>query len=224
MCQPSGRILLVANGAPPGRRIWAALAAGASQICCADGGANTCRRFGVMPMAVFGDFDSVSPLTRGVLSATEWVPASDQEFTDLDKALCLLAGRGASDVSIVGGLGRRVDHSISNLSLLLKYRGRLSITFHTSIEDVFLLEGRWDFEARRGRRISVIPLFGRARVTLSGLQYPLENEPLEMGKRESISNAASGGPTSIVVSEGPVLVCMGRAARDAPIFAPGERA
>jgi thiamine pyrophosphokinase len=224
MSQPSGRILLVANGAPPGRRIWAALAAGASQICCVDGGANTVRRLGVMPAAVFGDFDSVSPLTRGALAAAEWVPAPDQEFTDLDKALGCLEERGATDVSIVGGLGRRVDHSLSNLSLLLKYRGRLSITFHTSIEDVFLLEGRWSFEARRGRRISVIPLFGRARVTLSGLQYPLEDEPLEMGKRESISNAASGGLASVLVSEGPVLVCVGRTAREAPAFAPGGRA
>jgi len=224
MSQPSGRILLVANGAPPGRRIWAALAAEASQICCVDGGANTVRRLGVMPAAVFGDFDSVSPITRGALSAAEWVPAPDQEFTDLDKALCLLAGRGARNVSVAGGLGRRVDHSLSNISLLLKYRGRLSITFHTSIEDVFLLDGRWSFEARRGRRISVLPLFGQARVTLSGLQYPLEDEPLEMGKRESISNAASGGLASVLVSEGPVLVCVGRTAREAPAFAPGGRA
>lgn len=220
MTQSSGRTLLLANGHPPGSRLWAALAERSSLVCCVDGGADTALRMGVRPAAVFGDFDSVSQAARRSLPGCEWVETADQEFTDLDKAISCLIGRGCRDISVAGGVGRRVDHSLGNLSLTLKHRQAARVTFHTQAEDVFLLEGRWNLTASRGRRVSLFPLFGRARITTLGLRYPLQDEYLQMGVRDGISNQALGGLVEVVARQNPVLVCVGRCWRDGVVFAP----
>ena len=48
----------------------------------------------------------------------------DQETNDLEKSLEYALEKGAKSVCILGATGKRFDHSLKNLSVLLKYLDR----------------------------------------------------------------------------------------------------
>lgn len=216
-----GRVLLLAGGAAPSRALFRRLLELSHVFYCVDAGANTACRLNATPRAVFGDFDSVSEKARRLLAGSEWYPTPDQEFQDIYKALERLISEGAHAISVAGALGGRADHTFANLGALLRFSRDAAITFHAASEDIFALKGRWRMEdARALRRISILPMFGPARVRTDGLRYPLEGEILELGVRDGLSNSALGGPVSIEVSERPALVCVQRLRPSAIVFAP----
>lgn len=217
---PGTRVLVLANGRPPGPRLWAKLAKASGLIACVDGGANAAVDLKARPDVIYGDFDSVKPATREAFLKTKWKSTKNQEHSDLDKALSALIERGARAISVAGAMGRRADHALANIGLLLKYCGKASITFHDRREDLFALLGEWTFEAKPARRVSLLPMFGPARVTTEGLMYPLRGEMLEMGIRDGLSNQATGGIVRLIAEQSPLLVCIGRKSGEAPLFAP----
>ena len=216
----NGRVLLLANGQPPGAQLWSRLASAGWPLFCVDGGANTARKLKAHPCAIIGDWDSLTQETRKTFTDTLWIEAPDQELTDLDKALGWLVSQGAQTISITGALGKRTDHMLANIELLLKYREKASITCHSSLEDLFLLDGRWECASKRGRRISLMPIFGRTIIKTEGLLYPLNRECLEPGVRDGVSNQALGGMLSVESEGNPVLICVARPRGADFVFAP----
>lgn len=213
------RTLVVANGQPPSAALFERVRAEAGLLVCVDGGANWACSRGLAPDIVIGDSDSVSQTTVSTLKNSQLVRTPDQEYSDLDKAIRHLVDRKHTVISVLGAMGRRVDHSLANIGLLLKHWPHADITFHTPAEDLFLLNGKWQTGLRRRRRVSLLPMFGRSNVSTQGLLFPLNNEPLEMGVRDGLSNSAVGGP--VMVSCGaPLLIAVARSASDAVLFAP----
>jgi thiamine pyrophosphokinase len=51
--------LIIANGEPPQKKRLVLLAKRADTVICADGGANTALKMGIMPDAIVGDLDSI---------------------------------------------------------------------------------------------------------------------------------------------------------------------
>jgi len=213
------RALLIANGEPPSKSLWARLSADSPDVFCVDGGANAACSLGVTPIAVFGDFDSVHDEVRCQITC-EWRETPDQEYQDLDKAIACLLDDGYANISVAGVLGRQASHTFGNLGPLVKYKDRAAITYHGRWEDLFVLEGRWEWNAPVGRRISLLPVFGPTRVSTRNLLYPLRDEVLQLGVRDGISNETQAGGVVVTASENPVLVCVERTRGAAPLFAP----
>ncbi|WP_407307576.1 thiamine diphosphokinase [Desulfosporosinus sp. SB140] len=97
-------------------------------LICADGGANHAISLGFMPARLIGDLDSILPeyLAQCEQSGCliERYPREKDE-TDLELAL-LEAKKKASlvgerDIWLYGGTGKRIDHFMGNLSLMLAY-------------------------------------------------------------------------------------------------------
>lgn len=192
-----------------------AVAAGALLIC-ADSGGEAALAWGLTPALVVGDMDSISPAALATLQAlpgVEWrlVPAEKDE-TDLELALYTALEAGATAITILGGLGGRLDHTLGNLYLLAA--PRLAET-HTPVqllgesEEVFLLRGgeELQLEGKPGELVSLIPLSSAAEgVRTQGLYYPLRSETLLLGPTRGISNQFTGQTATVAFDEGLLLV------------------
>jgi thiamine pyrophosphokinase len=188
------------------------LLARAGFIVAADGGAEHCARLGVQPHLLIGDFDSISTEVRmGLEKKGAQVLAfpTNKDKTDLELAVEHSIRAGANEVVILGGLGRRWDHSLANLLLAAQPQfADIRISFIQGEQRLHILRGENEIEAQLAERVSLIPLGGAALgITTAGLAYPLRDEMLNLGSTRGVSN--------VVVADGPrvkirlgVLLCV----------------
>ena len=100
----------------------------ADLIIAADSGQITAAKCGVIPHLIVGDFDS-SDLPSQTDAEIIRVPA-EKDDTDTMLACNLAIQRGARRITILGGTGGRIDHSLSNPSFQLSFSS--SIPSHSS--------------------------------------------------------------------------------------------
>lgn len=201
--------LIVGNGEPPKRELFAACAQEAELILCADGGANTARHYGYAPDYTVGDLDSIAhPLAADRLVL---VDPSGHLGTDGQKVLNHAVSLGVTHAVLLGFTGRRTDHLLGNLSLLKTFADRLALRMVDDYCDIRLIHRGIRFRAAIGQKISLCPLNGAATgITTEGLKWPLQSESLIPGVREGISNEVVASPVEIRVEGGDLLLCVQR--------------
>jgi thiamine pyrophosphokinase len=114
---------------------------------------------------------------------------------------------GASRIDVLGGLGRRWDHSIANLLLpSLAPLQDCDIRFHYGVQLLFVIQAEAERELRIDARFSLIPLGGDAiGVRTQGLRYPLNGETLFFGRSRGVSNVVENSPVKIDLDSGTLL-------------------
>ncbi|MYA22609.1 MAG: thiamine diphosphokinase [Gemmatimonadetes bacterium] len=210
----SGRsALIVGNGEPPSRELFAACAREAELILCADGGANTASAYGYAPDYIVGDLDSVSSQSKAALAANRVVLVDPEGNvgTDGQKVLNHAVALGVTEAVLVGFTGRRTDHLLGNLSLLKTFADRLALRMVDDYCDIRLIDRGIRFRAAIGQKISLCPLYGAAEgITTEGLKWALRSENLVPGVRDGISNEVVDNPVEIRVERGDLLLCVQR--------------
>lgn len=205
--------LIVGNGDPPSRELFAAYAREAELILCADGGANTASAYGFTPDYVVGDLDSVNSQSKVGLAADRLVlvdPEGDVG-TDGQKVLNHAVSLGVTEAVLLGFTGRRTDHLLGNLSLLKTFADRLALRIVDDYCDIRLIDRCIRFRADIGQKVSLCPLAGAAGgITTEGLKWALRSESLVPGVREGISNEVVDNPVEIRVERGDLLLCVQR--------------
>lgn len=204
--------LIFANGEFSEPPDLTALLAKAELIVAADGGAEHCARLNIQPHVLIGDFDSISKHVQAALEAkgahAVTFPAN-KDKTDLELAVEHAAHAGADEVVILGGLGRRWDHSLANLLLAAQpHFADIRVSFIEGAQRLHILRGENEIDAQLDERVSLIPLGGAALgITTTGLAYALRDEMLNLGSSRGVSN--------VVVAKGPrvkirlgVLLCV----------------
>lgn len=196
------KALVVGNGEPPSRQLFdALLAATPDLLLCADGGADTVRRYGGEPDVVVGDLDSASADVLNGISAERRVCIdADDTGTDLNKVLSHAVHLGVTEAVLTGVTGRRTDHTLWNLSLLKTFADRLRLHITDDHCHIHLLgEGTMtQFAANLGQRLSLSPLDGSTQdVWTEGLRWPLAGVRLDSGRRDGISNEVVAFPASV---------------------------
>jgi thiamine pyrophosphokinase len=181
------------------------------RIVAADGGAEELLDCGVSPDTVIGDLDSISEKVKKRLIKTEIIFESSQEINDLEKALIYCKKRGASHLIVLGVTGKRLDHSINNFSVLAKYDGIFNLEIFDKYSQIFLLRKNLTFFGNKGQIVSLIPLGKVEGISTKGLQFPLDNETLEIGFREGASNVILQHQFSIEIKNGILLVFVNQA-------------
>ena len=173
----------------------------------ADAGLHLCERLGVRPDVVLGDFDSMD--VRQAPADCIRVPV-EKDDTDTQLAVRLALERGATDITLIAGLGGRVDHTLSTLAILeeLEQKKVRAILTDGHNRVRFLRAGSL-LIARdaRFRYLSLIVATDRARgVTVEGCKYPLRNALLHRRNQYAISNEIVGAAALIAVRRGAVYV------------------
>lgn len=120
MKQPMEAVIL-ANGEYPIARQPLQVLKEATYVVCCDGGANEYIAQGHVPHLIIGDGDSLSEENR-LRYAHLLHRVSEQETNDQTKAVKHLLAEGKRRIAIVGATGKREDHTLGNISLLMEYR------------------------------------------------------------------------------------------------------
>ena len=198
--------LILANGQPPSKTTLKRLLANASFFVCADGGANTAARYGLKPAAIVGDMDSIQPLTLRKFRDVELLKTIDDYSTDLEKTLAWVTDRGYSAITVAGATGGRPDHFIGNLSAMVKYSPRATVTFVDDTSEWMYVDCPRLFKLPVGATVSLIPLSRCDGIVTRGLRWNLNFESLELGVREATSNVVEESPVHISVSKGNLIL------------------
>jgi thiamine pyrophosphokinase len=200
------RALVLANGEPPSPLLLERLLADTDLFVATDGAANQLVGLELPPHVVLGDFDSLSEEAREKLPTTEFVDAIDQEASDLDKALGFLAARVARRVTVTGATGRRLDHTFTNVSLILKYGAEMDVRIVEDQGELRLLQREVELEGVEGDTVSIVVFEAARGVTTEGLAWPLSDATLTPGSR-GVSNRLTGPRARITLREGRAIVC-----------------
>ena len=179
----------------------------ADLIVCADTAYLSARAENIVPHAVIGDFDHAAHEEK--LSAEQKVLrfSSIKDDTDTMLACDIAIRHGARNITILGGTGGRIDHSLSNLFLLekLKQDGVSAILCDGDNCARVLSDETVHLSPEGFRYFSLIAL-DRATASVSGCKYPLSEAPLHRAHPYAVSNEIVGQGAEITVSGGPVLL------------------
>ncbi|MBQ2706753.1 MAG: thiamine diphosphokinase [Clostridia bacterium] len=182
-------------------------------VIAADSGYLTAKRLGVKPDLLLGDLDSLdrSQLSPGELDEMQKIIVSPiKDDTDTQLAADTAIARGADEIMIVGGLGGRLDHTLSSVFLLeyLAEKG-IACAMTDGQSDVRILRGGEKLTVKKGGRkyLSLISLTDECRgVTISGVYYPLENAELTRKYSWAVSNEITAEAAEISLDAGVMLV------------------
>ncbi len=200
--------LLICNGSVPHQNLALFLTHCADQIVCADGGANHAYEFGITPELIIGDLDSLRCDVRVHYEklGVEIRRLHGQDDTDFEKALKHLRESGTKTLAILGLTGRFLDHTLGNLSILMRYVNDFSFIIYDEHYRIDVVRSEGEFSATPGGRVSLVPLLAAEEISTSGLEYPLQKEALIFGEREGTCNTASSSSFRIELSKGTLLV------------------
>lgn len=188
-------------------------------IIAADSGYKLAKRFGVKPDMLLGDLDSLdkSSLDERELSEIEKIIVSPiKDDTDTQLAVDTAISRGAGRIFIIGGLGGRLDHTLSS-AFLLEYIAEKGI-------DCVMTDGknrvrvmRADtkpvrLSVKRGYKyLSLVSLTDVCRgVSISGVYYPLDDVELTRKYSFAVSNEITADVAEITLGCGTMLVIESR--------------
>ena len=145
---------------------------GAQYVVCCDGAADRYIATGHVPDAIVGDGDSISAENRGKFAQLLHIIA-EQESNDQTKAVRFLMEHGKRRIAIVGATGRREDHTIGNISLLIEYaRAGCDVRSFTDHGVFIPCNGTTTHKCRKGQQVSIFSITARD-LSAQGLLYPI---------------------------------------------------
>ncbi|MBR2311790.1 MAG: thiamine diphosphokinase [Clostridia bacterium] len=174
----------------------------------ADSGWNNAELLGVKPQILLGDFDSIG---RDILPKAEEIlqVPPEKDRTDTQLAVDLALSRGANDFVLIGGLSGRLDHTLSNLSILeyLAERGAHAV-MTDGFNRVRLLRNNGALIAHSAYTYLSLIVVGEVAkgVSVDGCKYPLKNAKLKRTCQYAVSNEITGNCALVEVRRGSLLV------------------
>lgn len=201
--------LLIANGAACDPELMGQLLEWSPTVVVLDSAIWRVLDLDIKVDVLLGDFDRDLDLDaiRQRQYPIEIIPAPDQNKTDLEKGIELLIERGYPAVNIVWATGRRADHTINNLTSIVRYKTQIQIVVFDDHSKVFPLRGTFRKWYIKDTPLSLIPVGVVEGVVTEGLSYNLFDESLTLGYRTSSSNsAAQDGFVKISARTGDLLI------------------
>ena len=187
-------------------------------ILAADSGMDFLYRTQILPDIIVGDFDSVEPKVLDFFREKEQIdicvlnPVKDD--TDTEFAIREAIRRGATDITIIGGTGTRLDHVLGNISLLgIGLEEGVRMELLDAHNRIWMIDHSVTLKKKEqyGNYLSLIPYNGKVTgVTLKGLKYPLHDYPRGGFNSLGISNEIVDDEASIELTSGQLLVIESR--------------
>lgn len=178
-------------------------------LVAVDGGLNHCRHMQLQPDLLVGDLDSVAPEILGFYACVPTLRfPSLKDETDLELAIEALIQKNVREIAVFGGLGKRMDHTLSNLCLM--YRHPQQVRMEAEGETLFFLHKAQVIPTFPGQVISLIPFQGPATgICSKGLKWELVDYTLDP-RHVSQSNVSEGSGVELTLDTGSVLCCLQR--------------
>ena len=155
--------VIVANGEFPTHTVPLAVLQEATHVVACDGAVRNVPQAEV----VVGDGDSIPAAYRERL-----IQVDEQEDNDLTKATRYCLAQGWHRIAYLGATGQREDHTIGNISLLMRYYRTMGVDgVMLTNHGVFTpAQGRQTFESFEGQQVSIFN-FGSTKIVSEGLRW-----------------------------------------------------
>lgn len=182
--------LIIANGAACSSELLGQLLEWSPLVIVLDSAIERVLELGIKVDVLLGDFDrGFDPeYYKDQQFPLEIIYVPDQNKTDLEKAFDYLIERKITMVNVVWATGKRADHTITNLTNIVRYRDLLKIVIIDDHSKIFLLPHKFEKWYTANTPISLIPIGIVSGINSKNLFYPLENDTLTIGYRTGSSN------------------------------------
>ncbi|MDY0988598.1 thiamine diphosphokinase [Flavobacterium sp. CFBP9031] len=201
--------LIIANGAACDPELLGQLLEWSPLVIVLDSAIERVIELGIKVDVLLGDFDrGFDPeIYKTSQFPIEIVHTPDQDKTDLEKAFDYLIERKIPAVNVVWATGKRADHTITNLTQIVRYRNSLKIVILDDHSKIFLLPTKFEKWYTAKTPISLIPIGVVNGISSANLKYELNNDTLTMGYRTGSSNSVEkDGIVTITHLEGDLLL------------------
>ena len=206
-----GTCLLVLAGQPPSDELITWRMEEADYSIAVDGGYLCFRQAGLVPDTLIGDLDSLSEEEHPGSEFPELkvMHLHEQDSTDFEKALnWIQVNTNIKKLIILGGLGKRTDHLMTNLLVASVADQSLEITFDDDQEWMRRVTPSCplSLHGRKGANLSILPLCESSGVTTKGLQWELNSENIGGSKIVGQSNRCKSDLVEIKCETGNFFV------------------
>lgn len=172
------------------------------KLIAADGAASELYQKNIYPDIVIGDFDSINPSDlKEHADRTLLIHDKSQDTNDFEKILNYCIDNNLRNLLILGIHGGELEHTINNLSVLLKYNKKLELVLYDSERMGRIMDEDCIMQTLENETISLIPM-PYCKLTTKNLKWELENDILKLGTKEGARNIAISTEIEIKVHEG----------------------
>ena len=163
--------VILCDGDYPSHPIPLSILQQAPYLVCCDGAGMHHIQHGGKPDAIVGDGDSL-PQDFKQRYASILHQVSEQEDNDQTKATRFCMGQGFRRIAYLGSTGKREDHALGNISLLIRYMKvfHLDVTMITDHGYFTPASGKQTFRSFARQQISIYN-FGCQQLTSTGLKW-----------------------------------------------------
>ncbi|MBE9552232.1 MAG: thiamine diphosphokinase, partial [Proteobacteria bacterium] len=175
-----------------------------SRVIAADGGIRHASALGLDVELWVGDFDSTDRDLAACHGHVErQVHPAAKDKTDGEIAIDEALKRGAREIMLVGGLGGQSDHALGNIMLALGLaRDGIRVVLSSGGEEAWpLLPGALALDIPPASRMSIVALSDLVGLSLTGVEWPLDDRMVKSGSSLTLSNTVVG-PLEITLGQG----------------------
>jgi len=201
--------LIIANGESCSMELLNQLLEWSPLVIVLDSAMDRVATLGIKVDVLLGDFDrGFDPVIHeNYQYPIEIVYTPDQDKTDLEKAFDYLIDREIPAVNVIWATGRRADHTITNMTNIVRYKNDLKIVMLDDYSKIYRLPERFTKWYTQGTVISLIPVGKVTGIDSDNLEYELKDDTLELGYRVGSSNCAKkDGTVTIGYKTGDLLM------------------
>ena len=163
--------VIVANGQFPTHAIPLNILHHAEHLIACDGAIVPLHSEGLGEAVIIGDGDSVEEAFRSKL-----IRIDEQDDNDLTKANRYCVENGWKRIAYLGCTGKREDHTLGNISLLMRYYREMGVdgTMFTDYGSFTPAYGNRTFPSMKGQQVSLFN-FGSRQLLSAGLRWDAYN-------------------------------------------------
>lgn len=168
-------------------------------VICADSGYNHAKKLDIKPDIIIGDMDSVNSNDF----SCEFIKLNtEKDETDLRECVLYAFEKGFKAIDIICATGGRLDHFLSNLSIL-EFSHKMNINTRIIDENnvITILGSKKKFE-NISQYVSIIPITEFVVCSGKNLKYKMENLTVKRDNLITISNESVEKTFEIDIKEG----------------------
>ncbi|WP_417354226.1 thiamine diphosphokinase [Flavobacterium sp.] len=201
--------LIIANGAACSKELMGQLLEWSPLVIVLDNAIERVMELGIKVDVLLGDFDNGfdAEKYKELQYPLEIIHTPNQDKTDLEKALDYLIDRKIPAANVIWATGKRADHTITNITNIVRYRNLIKVVILDDHSKVFLLPKKFEKWYPENTPLSLIPIGKVSGIQTQNLKYELNNEELTLGYRTGSSNVTlKDGIVLIEHNEGDLLM------------------
>ncbi len=182
-------------------------------IIASDKGLEILDSFKIKPNYIIGDFDSINLeiLNKYINDKTIKIERLNpvKDYTDTHMALKLAIENKGKDITIIGAIGTRLDHTIANINVLKEALDKdIECRILNENNKIILINKSIVIKKEiEYPYISLIPLTTDVKgITLKGFKYILNNETIKIEESIGISNEQIEDFAQIDIKDGILII------------------